>query len=126
MGPHNNHDRDRPGPEGDHGQGEHGHQVGAQGAQLSYSDRLKTNVKYDQKLKRNVLEITLEKTDTETQIEDVGEEDIARVFKSLGIDIVSQVQGSQLHYKGKFSIISVWMAPGLSLDKFCKDVNIRK
>ena len=29
---------------------------------MSYSDRLKTNVRYDQHLKRNVLEITLEKT----------------------------------------------------------------
>ena len=34
----------------------------AQNGKMSYSDRLKTNVRYDQRLKRNVLEITLEKT----------------------------------------------------------------
>ena len=56
---------------------------------------------------------------------DVRDEDIARVFKTLGIDIVSQVQGSQVHYKGKFSVISVWMVQGVSLDKFCKDINIK-
>ena len=99
--------------------------VGEQGDKMSYSDRLKTNVRYDQRLKRNVLEITLEKTGKDAENEDVEEEDIARVFKTLGIDIDSQVQGSQLHYKGKSSIISVWMASGVNLDKFCKDVNIK-
>ena len=90
----------------------------------SYSDKLKTNVRYDQRLKRNILEITLEKTKNDAVIEDVVHEDIARILKTLGIDLVSQVQGSQVHYKGRFSIISIWMAPGVSLDKFCKDINI--
>ena len=96
-----------------------------QGDGKSYSDRLKTNVRYDQRLKRNILEITLEKTNNEAVIDEVGAEDVARVLKTLGIDIVAQVLGSQVHYKGKFSIVSVWMAPGVSLDKFCKDVNIK-
>ena len=112
---------------GGHGsQGEVRQEVsGGQGDGKSYSDRLKTNVRYDQRLKRNVLEITLEKTNSETEMIDVRDEDIARVFKTLGIDIVSQVQGSQVHYKGKFSVISVWMVQGVSLDKFCKDINIK-
>ena len=44
---------------------------------MSYSDRLKTNVRYDQRLKRNVLEITLEKADPSIDI-DVEHSDIAR------------------------------------------------
>ena len=91
---------------------------------MSYSDRLKTNVRFDQRLKRNVLEITLEKTDKDGEF-DVDGEDVARVAKTLGIDILSQTQGYQLQYRGKFSVISVWMVPGINLDRFCKDINIR-
>ena len=91
---------------------------------MSYSERLKTNVRFDQRLKRNVLEITLEKTDREADF-DVDGEDVARVAKTLGIDIISQTQGYQLQYRGKFSVISIWMVPGIDLDRFCKDVNIR-
>ena len=90
----------------------------------SYSDRLKTNVRFDQRLKRNILEITLEKSDTDANLSDVHEEDIARVLRSLGIDIAGQMQGYQVHYKGKVSVISVWMNAGVSLEKFCKDVNL--
>ena len=91
---------------------------------MSYSDRLKTNVRFDQRLKRNVLEITLEKTDKHGEF-DVDGEDVARVAKTLEIDILSQTQGYQLQYRGKFSVISVWMVPGINLDRFCKDINIR-
>ena len=73
---------------------------------MSYSDRLKTNVKYDHRLKRNVLEISLEKTGTEGDLSDVDQTAIARVFKTLGIDIERQVEGYQIHYKGNFSIVS--------------------
>ena len=60
--------------------------TGSNQERTSYSDRLKTNVRFDQRLKRNILEITLEKSDPTVDI-DVGQEDIARVFKTLGIDI---------------------------------------
>ena len=90
----------------------------------SYADRLKTNVRFDQRLKRNVLEITLEKTGKDSNL-DVSQADIVRVFTTLGIDITTQVQGYQVQFKGKVNVISVWMAPGISLDRFCKDVNIR-
>ena len=90
-----------------------------------YSDRLKTHVRYDQRLKRNVLEITLEKTNNDAVFDDVNEEAVGRVFKTLGINIETQVQGSQIHYRGKTSVISVWMVAGVSLDRFCKDINIK-
>ena len=70
-----------------------------------------------------MLEITLERTNKEADI-DVTQEDVARVFQTLGIDIVSQVHGHQVQYKGRISVISVWMAAGVSLERFCKDVNI--
>ena len=72
-----------------------------------------------------VLEITLEKTNSSDPNFDVGQEDTARVSKTLGMDIVSQVQGQKLQHNGRFSTISVWMAPGVNLDKFCKDVSIK-
>jgi hypothetical protein len=91
---------------------------------LSYSDRLKTNVRRDHRLKRNILEITLENTENKSVI-DVEDNDIARVFKTLGIDLITQVQGHQVQFRGKTSLISVWMAAGVNLERFCKDVNIR-
>ena len=97
---------------------------GTGGNKMSYSDRLKTNVRYDQRLKRNVLEITLEKVNAEADVE-VTHEAIAKVFKTLGIDIDSHVEGSQVHYKGMTSVISVWMKAGVNLERFCKDINIK-
>ena len=35
---------------------------------VSYADRLRTNVSYDQRLKRNVLEIVLEKTEKDAEM----------------------------------------------------------
>ena len=104
-----------------------GHDRGGGGVRgnMNYADRLKTNVRYDQRLKRNLLEITLEKTKTEAEFNDVDPEDIERVFKTLGIDIVNQVEGYQIHYKGNISIISVWMKAGVTLDRFCKDIHIK-
>ena len=113
-------EQDHGGPQG----GNHDKGVERNRGKMSYSERLKTNVRYDQRLKRNVLEITLEKTDTEADL-DVNQEAIARVFQTLGIDIASQVQGYQVQYKGRTSVISVWMAAGISLDRFCKDVSIK-
>ena len=107
------------GAESESAQGLHHHH------KQSYSDRLKTNVRFDQRLKRNILEITLEKSDTDANLTDVIEEDIARVLRSLGIDIAGQMQGYQVHFKGNVSVISVWMNAGVSLEKFCKDVNFK-
>ena len=72
--------------------------------------------------KRNILEITLEKTDLSVDI-DVDEEGIGRIFKSLGMCIATQVLGYQVKYMGKKSILYAWMAAGINL--FCKDVSIK-
>ena len=90
----------------------------------SYSERLKSNVKFDQRLKRNVLEVTIEKLDTELTMV-IGNEDVARICQTLGIEISSQVEGYNIHYYGRKSILCVWMAAGLNLERFCKDISIR-
>ena len=87
----------------------------------TYADRLKTNVRWDQRLKRNVLEIMLEKSDKSADSWfDLDSESTARLLKVLGIDIKSQVQGCQV----KQRVLSVWMVDGISLDRFCKEESI--
>ena len=92
---------------------------------MSYSDRLKTNINYSERLKRNILEIYLEKTHKEADIYMVNQDSIARVFKTLGIDIDNQVEGYQVQNKGQVSVISAWMKPGIGLERFCRDMNIK-
>ena len=79
---------------------------------MSYSDRLKTNVRFDQRLKRNVLEITLAKSNAEADAE-ISVEAIAKVFNTLGIKIEMDVEGWQVHFRGMTSLISVWMKAGV-------------
>ena len=85
---------------------------------------MKTNVRFDQRLKRNVLEILLERSHKEAEL-NVGQEDLVRVFGTLGIEIESHVTGWHIQYRGPIAIISVWMASGINIDRFCKDINIR-
>ena len=63
----------------------------------SYSDMLRTNVRFDQRLKRNVLEITLEKTESDTNF-DVAGDDVAPVARFLGIDVASHAKGYHIQY----------------------------
>ena len=108
-------DRPLPFPPDPHQQGAHG---GPQQAGL-YSDKLKTNVTWDNRLKRNVLEITLEKE--EDNFVDLGAEAIARLFKTLGINISQDVEG----YFQRSKSIHVWLSNGINLDRFCKNESIR-
>ena len=94
----------------------------AQAAPL-YSERLKSNVKYDQRLKRNVLEICLEKTERSSEIVLNGDT-IARILKSLKMNIENELEGVQVQY-GRIPIIHAWCKPNVNLDKFCSDVGIK-
>ena len=60
----------------------------------------------------------------EAEIE-VEQEAVAKVCKTLGIDIHGQVQGFQVQHQGRTSIISIWMVAGVNLERFCKDINIK-
>ena len=85
----------------------------------SYAERLKTNISYNERLKRNVLEIAVEKIDNDAEVI-ISENSVVRVLKSIGMDIVSQVEGYQVQYNGRTSVISVWAAEDLDLERFCK------
>ena len=91
-------------------------------AKMSYADRLKTNVKYDHRLKRNVLEITIEKDNKDMRVE-MNEELTARILKSVGIDIAKELEGFQVTY-GRIVTISAWMSADISLERFCQKEGI--
>ena len=84
----------------------------------SYAENLKTNVSYNGRLKRNVLEIAVEKTESNAEVI-VSENSVERMLKSIGMDIVTQVEGYQIQYNGRTSLISVWAAEDVDLEKFC-------
>ena len=86
----------------------------------SYAERLKSHVSFSQRLNRNILEISLEKSNRQSLSQDLSSESIANVFKSLGIDIVTQLEGYQIQNKGFNSAISVWFKEGVNIEKFCK------
>ena len=91
--------------------------------QYSYADRLKTNVKFDQRLKRNVLEITLEKTSREAEIF-VDQNCVERLCRSIGLDVNSQMEGYQVMFNSGIHVISVWLVKGVCPDRFCRGENI--
>ena len=88
----------------------------------SYSERLRSNVKYDQRLKRNVLEICLEKTEKDAEVV-INGDTIARVLRSLRMNIETELEGAQIQY-GRMPIIHVWCKPEVKLEKFCNNVGI--
>ena len=93
------------------------------GKPMSYADRLKTNIKYDQRLKRNVLEIEIEKLDRENEV-DMDQACVARLLTSLGMDIKFQLKGYQIMF-GRVVTLSVWCHPGVNLDRFCRSESIQ-
>ena len=94
----------------------------------SYADRLKTNIRYDQRLKRNVLDIEIEKLDRENDI--VLEQGcVARLLTSIGMNIDTQssnceLVGYQVTY-GRVVTLAVWCKAGVNLEKFCRSENIQ-
>ena len=74
---------------------------------LSYADRLKANIKFNQRLKRNILEIVLEKENSEVEIN--IKESFSRMFSLTPISVqknyilcvsyTKQKENSNLHAK---------------------------
>jgi hypothetical protein len=84
---------------------------------MSYADRLKTNVRHNHRLKRNVFEITIEKEkDVSVELDPAT---VTRIMHSIGLNIGNQGEGYQIIY-GKVCIISVWVVKGVSLNRFCR------
>ena len=82
---------------------------------------------YADRLKRNVLEITLEKREKDADIF-LDQDSVARLLKSIGMDVQTQMEGYQIQFNGRTSIVSVWAAKGLNLERFCKAeaINVTK
>ena len=84
----------------------------------SYSDKLKVNVNRCERLKRNVLEISL---DVEQGLKmKVEESDVAKTLAKIGIDIGSDMEGCQI-CPGFSRKIFVWLKPSCNIQRFCKD-----
>ena len=81
---------------------------GGNGGRVPYADILKTRVKYDQRLKLNILEITLEKCEKDVTI-DLDQRCVAKLLKNIEINIKDHIEGYQIKNK----VISVWVANGI-------------
>ena len=79
-------------------------------------------MKFDQRLKRNVLEITIEKTDKEKRIE-LKPETVSRLLISIGLNAGDEMEGYQITY-GRVCTISVWVKKDITLGRFCQKEGI--
>ena len=93
------------------------------GRSTSYADRAKMNIRYNQKLKRNVLEIEVEKDKVENEVI-LSEETMVKLLNKIHLNINSHVEGYQVSYGRKKSKIEVLCKPGLDLEQFCNHESI--
>ena len=85
----------------------------------SYADRAKMNVRYDQRLKRNVLDIEIEKNDVKDEMF-LNQDVVAKLLQNIGMKIDTHVEGYQVTYGGKSGKISVLCKDGIDLERFCR------
>ena len=90
----------------------------------SYAERAKMNIKYSQRLKRNILEIEVEKENEEDEMI-LSDETIATLLNKLRLNINSHVEGCQVNYGRKKSKIEVWCRAGLDLEQFCMNESLQ-
>ena len=84
----------------------------------SYAEKTKMNIRYDQKLKRNVLEIEVKKETNGDEII-LSEETVANLLRKINLDIYIDVEGYQVSHGYNKSKIEVLCKPGLDLEQFC-------
>ena len=85
----------------------------------SYADKAKMNIRFDQRLKRNVLDIEVEKTDVREEMF-LDQNVVAKLLNNLGMDINTEVEGYQPVYAGKGGKIAVLCREGVDLERFCR------
>ena len=97
------------------------------GRSTSYADRAKMNIRYSQKLNRNVLEVEVVKESDEDEMI-LSEETIVKLLKKLWLNINSHVEGYHVRYGRKKSKIEVLCKAGLDLEQFCmyKSLQVEK
>ena len=86
----------------------------------SYSDKIKVNLKRSERLKRNVLEISVE-SQGYFKLE---EDDVAKLMTRLGIDLKTHAEGYQI-CPGNSRKIMIWLKDHVDITKFCKDESFR-
>ena len=87
----------------------------ARGNESNWRDIVQASLGVTERLKRNVLEINLEKDEGNNVIE---EEDISSLLKRLGIN-QQQVEGVQLIPPKGPKKIFVWFEQGIDINRFC-------
>ena len=90
------------------------------GTPMSYSDKMKLNLKSSERLKRKVLEITVESQGNFK----IDEEDVAKLMTRLGIDQRSHMEGFQI-CPGNSKKILFWLKDHCDISKFCKEESFR-
>ena len=87
---------------------------------VTYSDKMKLNLKRSERLKRKVLEITVESQGNFK----INEEDVAKLMTRLGIDQRTHMEGFQI-CPGNSKKILFWLKDHCDISKFCKDESFR-
>ena len=85
----------------------------------SYADRAKMNVRFDQRLRRNVLDIEVEKKDVADEMF-LNQDVVAKLLKNIGMNIESEVEGYQVTYGGRSGKIAVLCKTGVNIEKYCR------
>ena len=47
-------------------------------------------------------------------------DEVARVCEMMDVKVVTETQGYQTHYSGKYIVLAVWMKQGVSLERFLR------
>ena len=71
-----------------------------------------------------MIEINVGKNEKDAEII-LDPECVARVCKSIGIDILSELEGCQVLHNGRNSTISGWAYRGVNLERFCRVEGIK-
>ena len=95
-------------------------QHSANAAHVSYSDKIKMNLRSSNRLKRKVLEMSIE---GEGNIK-VEENYVAKLTSRLGIDPKSHMEGFQI-CPGNSKKILLWFKDSCDITKFCKDESFK-
>ena len=91
---------------------------------LSYADKTKMNIRYDQKLKRNVLDIEVGKEKVEDEMI-LSEETVEKLLNKINMNIQTHVEGYQVSHGRKKAKIEVLCKSGLDLEQFCLQESIQ-
>ena len=84
--------------------------------QTSYCDKIKMNLRRSDRLKRKVLEISVEGQ----RNFNIEEQDVAKLASRLGIDLNSHMEGYQI-CPGNSRKILLWLKDRCDISKFYKD-----